>query len=129
MQTRGIKATRAHAYRRLDNRDVMQLIRAASQTGLKDIEYPYETITDAGRYFFFDLSGTYKGQRFIFDLRREYQKTKGQPRAVKLIEDKQEWASSTDVSLLDSMVGSNGNELGHTRLLVFFHRSHVHVSR
>jgi len=99
MQTRGIKATRAHAYRRLDNRDVMQLIRAASQTALRDIEYPYETITDAGRYFFFDLSGTYKGQRFIFDLKREYQKTKGQPRAVKLIEDKQEWASSADVSL------------------------------
>lgn len=99
MQTRGIKATRAHAYRRLDNRDVMQLIRAAKQTALEDVEYPYEVLTTEGRYFFFDLSGIYRGRRFIFDLRREYQKTRGQPRAVKLMEDKQEWASSADVSL------------------------------
>ena len=103
---RAYPINRARASAEADSRENWNLAKSAVRAGLENVETQWECIADTGQLFHFDVTGTYRGQRFLFDLSLDYRDDNAPAkRTVDVLERKKEWATAN----------------GHTHAVIYRH--------
>ena len=92
---RAYPINRARASAEADNRENMNLAKSAVRAGLENVESQWEGIAESGQLFHFDVTGTYRGHRYLFDLSLHY-RDDNEPakRTVEVLRRKKEWAEA-----------------------------------
>jgi len=96
---RAYPINRARASSEADNRENMILAKSAVRAGLENVESQWEAIAETGQLFHFDVTGTYRDHRYLFDLSLDYRDDNPPAtRTVDVLERKKEWAAANDLT-------------------------------
>lgn len=88
---RAYPVNRARASADADSRENMNLAKSAVRAGLENVEPQREGIAETGQLFHFEVTGTYRGHRFLFDLSLDHRGDNAlAKRAVDVLEWKKE---------------------------------------
>ena len=94
---RAYPINRARASAEADSRENWNLAKSAVRAGLENVEAQWEGIAETGQLFHFDVTGTYRGHRFLFDLSLDYRDDNAPAkRTVDVLERKKEWAAANN---------------------------------
>ena len=103
---RAYPINRARASAEADSRENMNLAKSAVRAGLENVEPQWEGIAETGQLFHFDVTGTYRGHRYLFDLSLDYRDDNAPAkRTVEVLRRKREWAAAN----------------GHTHAVIYRH--------